>query len=1095
MTTSTALGARNNGKSKTDIVLGFVYEIHKRTAQLARSDESDESEDADPMDIDIDSMIHNQHYDNKKPVTSSSSPDVYVEKITSNLLLSCHPPVLAMGISNLPNLNPFSLDEATRKRYNNDTDNDGDDDVNGMVSDYYRRMNPHDRSSQHRPYQHRRTDYLRRLLRVMAPMTLEVAANVCSTVLSTCRRRSNTDVSSLSSSLSVADQQLVASIILFAHWLPVAPQLVPMVTEFFRSIPTLPWSSVDSTTSHSNKKTPPSEEDFVVAEALHTLCYFFYSRNEMSTLSRLPWDWTFVFGMLHRRSGSDDNNNDNHNNNDTVMKETRISIPLTSKGRKEFPFALPSAIEWYSLRILSMLLNWNPHTIATVVEKWQLEAERDDITDGGDQRHRLVPSWQMHPWEVSQEELEMEQFHFKQRVTIWRVSDATATTTTTIANSNGRTVPNDDADVDFPSADDVQDTFLPSPYLTRVGRGVSFYQEGSLGRIGLNNTTRRSRRINDDTDNKKDMDLGSNEVGSTVSHRPTTQTKTLNLVPTATTVRNLSLLGAALCEDPHPPPILVCGPHGSGKSSIIRELCRICRPHDSLMEFHIDHETDSKTLIGSYSTTDIPGEFAWRPGALTHACREGRWILLEDVDNIPIEIQAGLVKLLEERMLHLGNGIYERAHPNFRIFATCTTIAVTSSSLHHQKRSLRIGNHRGGGKQILNPSYWRNIHVKPLPYSELRDVAMSMFGSLPESVIDSSLMLMKYVDRSGRTGTSLGADTSEGLGEDQLDMGLMDIDPLLNRPHQSSKMMWFGGRLPSVRDIFKLLSRISNGMSFEKNVMYLTESQRTSCMAESVETFLGSCSDQKIRKDFVCTLAAPTWGIDRGVAIDYIEKRKPTVFSSPSVFQIGRAKIEFAKSIGFTNGSYSTFAETNQALRLMESIAVCVRENEPVLLVGETGCGKTTVIQQLATYCERKLVVQNLSLQTDSTDLLGGYRPLEIRNVARHVYEEFVDTFVANFSRKQNLKFLEFASSMLARSDWKKLSQCFQRAAQLGAKKMRDRQEKGDTSASEGAIESCWKKFARNADRFERQRTTCDAGLAFEFAEGALVDALRTGKW
>ena len=38
-------------------------------------------------------------------------------------------------------------------------------------------------------------------------------------------------------------------------------------------------------------------------------------------------------------------------------------------------------------------------------------------------------------------------------------------------------------------------------------------------------------------------------------------------------------------------------------------------------------------------------------------------------------------------------------------------------------------------------------------------------------------------------------------------------------------------------------------------------------------------------------------------------------------------------------------------------------------------CGKTTMIQALAAQTGRALVVQNLSLQTDGADLIGGYRP------------------------------------------------------------------------------------------------------------------------
>ena len=42
---------------------------------------------------------------------------------------------------------------------------------------------------------------------------------------------------------------------------------------------------------------------------------------------------------------------------------------------------------------------------------------------------------------------------------------------------------------------------------------------------------------------------------------------------------------------------------------------------------------------------------------------------------------------------------------------------------------------------------------------------------------------------------------------------------------------------------------------------------------------------------------------------------------------------------------------------------------------------------------------------------------------------------------------------------------------------------------------TAWVNFRQVAERFEKQRIACDSGLAFAFMEGALVDAIRTGKW
>ena len=47
-------------------------------------------------------------------------------------------------------------------------------------------------------------------------------------------------------------------------------------------------------------------------------------------------------------------------------------------------------------------------------------------------------------------------------------------------------------------------------------------------------------------------------------------------------------------------------------------------------------------------------------------------------------------------------------------------------------------------------------------------------------------------------------------------------------------------------------------------------------------------------------------------------------------------------------GSGGSFAHTGHAMRAMEAVAVAAAQREPVLLVGETGTGKTTLVQQIA---------------------------------------------------------------------------------------------------------------------------------------------------
>ena len=119
------------------------------------------------------------------------------------------------------------------------------------------------------------------------------------------------------------------------------------------------------------------------------------------------------------------------------------------------------------------------------------------------------------------------------------------------------------------------------------------------------------------------------------------------------------------------------------------------------------------------------------------------------------------------------------------------------------------------------------------------------------------------------------------------------------------------------------------------------------------------------------------------------------------------------------------FALTKLARRLLERVAVCVSMGEPVLLVGETGSGKTTSVQELADMTARKLVVQNLSLSTDTSDLLGGFRPVTMSQLFQPSYMQFVSLFEETFAANQNAEYLQLVSQFFKKQQWKRLLRDF----------------------------------------------------------------------
>ena len=61
--------------------------------------------------------------------------------------------------------------------------------------------------------------------------------------------------------------------------------------------------------------------------------------------------------------------------------------------------------------------------------------------------------------------------------------------------------------------------------------------------------------------------------------------------------------------------------------------------------------------------------------------------------------------------------------------------------------------------------------------------------------------------------------------------------------------------------------------------------------------------------------------------------------------------------------------------RLFSCVSRCVAAGEPVLLVGDTGAGKTTVCQLLGLLRRQPLRILNCHANTETADFIGGYRP------------------------------------------------------------------------------------------------------------------------
>lgn len=116
-------------------------------------------------------------------------------------------------------------------------------------------------------------------------------------------------------------------------------------------------------------------------------------------------------------------------------------------------------------------------------------------------------------------------------------------------------------------------------------------------------------------------------------------------------------------------PVLLIGHTGTGKSSLVRE--QAIEHGASWVRFNLTGETTVDDFVGKYELEG--GKTVWRDGVLLQAMKEGKWLIVDEINVALPEILFVLHSLLDDDkfiMLAAHAGEVVRPHKDFRLFAT-----------------------------------------------------------------------------------------------------------------------------------------------------------------------------------------------------------------------------------------------------------------------------------------------------------------------------------------------------------------------------------------------------------------------------------------
>ncbi|SYW78136.1 related to MDN1 - Huge dynein-related AAA-type ATPase (midasin) [Ustilago bromivora] len=612
-------------------------------------------------------------------------------------------------------------------------------------------------------------------------------------------------------------------------------------------------------------------------------------------------------------------------------------------------------------------------------------------------------------------------------------------------------------------------------------------------------------------------------------------------------------------------PILLSGPPSSGKSTLIRHLSHLLKgveahtaaSHILTIQLGDQSGIDAKQLLGSFvSSPTEPGKFEWTEGALTQAVRQGKWVVLEDIDKAGSEVLSTIAPLVEQlgptkalgtcAIVDLGSRGKVTAGHGFALFAT-RSIAASST---RQAPSTAT---------FLGSSHWSEVYI----HSPLQtDVISILHNKFPRLTAQQS----RFVERLVATWYKLQRATQPSAASAQ-------AAAKATGPSAGSV------RTATLRDLIKWCRRVERLLSTEHAMLsdpFSNPVQQEEIFIEACDIFLGSVPSAHDASGAAATGSQPSkpvsgknvdrysslvellaeelgltserawWALKQRIpelSVRALENMPdagpldPSLEAGTSLIRVGRCELmRRSKAIAKRAAPVSRkFAMTKPSLLLLERLTVATALAEPLLLVGETGTGKTTVVQHLASLLGQPMVALNLSQQTESGDLLGAFKPLDSKVPATELHDQWSSLFARTFSSRRNARFVEAERKAFVAGKWSRLALLWRESAKMASSRKKGaaksnttdgaddemttddndvrpgsssrKKRKTDRGATEGSpadlddaraeaeLNREWIEFDAKARDFGLQHGSKKNNLVFSFVEGPLVKALRQGDW
>jgi MoxR-like ATPase len=382
-------------------------------------------------------------------------------------------------------------------------------------------------------------------------------------------------------------------------------------------------------------------------------------------------------------------------------------------------------------------------------------------------------------------------------------------------------------------------------------------------------------------------------------------------------------------------PLWLEGPSSAGKTAIIRELC--AHTETVFRRFNCNPYTDVQEMLGRMvPNADDPTNGHFEPGPIVQAMINGECLLLDEMDLANPTVRSRINGLLDARgklcIQGFNGGKPFKPHPSFRIFACTNGTSVV-------------------GRQKSDPAFldrWVRVPVEGLDKADITQICEHKFsGKIPAKRLAEVIDFHMAMASAAETKLIGGREAEYSF---------------------------------TLRNMFRVLQRFVRYAGTSKEQKY----QQVIMRREAEEIYLEGMVEERDRKFVGDELNIRFSG---ATADDVKQSRgfKPNpampgtilVEKTADGHKLGDASI---KRLDCCTENIPAFERpyiiTERVAKVLYQLFKAVENHENVLLVGEKGCGKTTIAEYLAHLRNQTFRDQVFDATSDPSTMIGNYGPM-----------------------------------------------------------------------------------------------------------------------